>query len=132
MTNADKLVFHRETGTVGVKRFLGTNKGHGFWPKEWGWNFAVIEMDPVTLKELTNWHEPSVKWQEIPEWDSRVKMWKVIKIIEDADWEVNAHCTNSNCDGYEVEIGGMVLNEEVSVFQEIQAVMLKNKRAPIG
>jgi len=120
MPKDGKLVFNRKTGVLGIVKFVGNEpESHGA-PEGWNSNFAVILLDPMTLHAIHPkvWM-PMQDWIELPDTDKRVQAKKILDAIYDADWTINAHCCNSNCDGYDTEVDESFMTNEAEVLATI-------------
>lgn len=87
----DYLVFNRKTGRIGLKKDLGdagfkdTKWGDG--TKEWGSNYAIFPMDPITFDWKYQDREPVGKdWVTLPKGDPRVQFVELFDTIYGAKW----------------------------------------------
>lgn len=114
----DQLCYNKKTGQLGLKRYLGSIKGKGNWPQEWGSNYAVIPVDPVTFKEIQEqWQQTSTDWNQLPADDPRVQYVALFKAIYDADWYHGGYS-----DGDDIVVDEAIIENEHEVFNRIRKI----------
>jgi len=127
---ADKLMFNRKTGEFGVKKYLGDrgfkDKNWGDGTKEWGSNYAIMLVDPITLE----WNlrrrakHGAGRWVEIPDRDPRAQFLHLFSLLEDGDtdWYVDQceRCANSG--------GEMYINNKHETFKAVRKIFCPNDR----
>ncbi len=92
MTNMnDSLVFNRKTGQLGLRKHLGDegfkDKRWGDGTQEWGCNFAVFLMDPITFEwDYQNRERSGIEWTTLPKGDPRVQYVELFDTIYGAKW----------------------------------------------
>lgn len=111
------IVFDQKSGRIGRRRLLRNKEQE----KEWGSNYEVAILDPLTLNETgEKVHTTDGKWKQLPDDDLRVIFVKLFQAIYDADWNIGAYCCNEHCDGHETEINEHDINNEHKVFSIIR------------
>ncbi len=116
----DILYFNIKTGQLGLKRYLGSIKGKGNWPQEWGSNHAIIPVDPVTFKETHNtehWQQVSSDWKQLSKNDPRVQYVALFKIVYDADWSHTGYS-----DGDDIVVDEAFIENEHDTFESIRRI----------
>lgn len=82
------LVFDRKKGLLGVMKNIQGEK-----EKEMGGNYMVTIIDPVSFEDIKDVksHTNEYDWHELPKTDPRVQFWKLMDVLENADWYINGY-----------------------------------------
>jgi hypothetical protein len=118
----DTVVFNRKTGQIGLKKCLGDDgfkdKGWGDHDKEWGSNYAVFPMDPITFDWSYQVREQATTdWKPLPNDDPRVQFVELFETIYGADWYHSFIGGDDN-----TEIDEYYIQNEHRVFQQIRKI----------
>ena len=118
----DTLVFNRKTGQIGLKKCLGDagfkDKGWGDGTKEWGSNYAIFPMDPITFDwSYQNRESVGRDWLALPKDDPRVQFVSFFNAIYDAKWHYSFVSADDN-----TEIDEFRIENEHEVFLKIRKI----------